>query len=188
MSAVMEYMQKYHYSWTIVTYNVVIDAFGRADDLKQMEYCLGYCGRKESNLVVSPFAPWMGCFAEMKGVLEMVKQKGCKPDKITYRTMIKSYSIVGMTKHAKELRDIVESAAGTSSRMPKPYFQTTRMLQLEPEVTSGNRQFGYQTSQHSYSFLFLPFIDAKVLQEKEAKKAASGGNTAGAGVGSKSKK
>ncbi|XVF21379.1 hypothetical protein REPUB_Repub12eG0085500 [Reevesia pubescens] len=38
MSAVMEYMQKYHYSWTIVTYNVVIDAFGRAGDLKQMEY------------------------------------------------------------------------------------------------------------------------------------------------------
>ncbi|KAK7841833.1 pentatricopeptide repeat-containing protein [Quercus suber] len=38
MSAVMEYMQKYHYSWTIVTYNVVIDAFGKAGDLKQMEY------------------------------------------------------------------------------------------------------------------------------------------------------
>ncbi|KAM1265656.1 hypothetical protein ACFX2J_035321 [Malus domestica] len=38
MSAVMEYMQKYHYSWTITTYNVVIDAFGRAGDLKQMEY------------------------------------------------------------------------------------------------------------------------------------------------------
>uniref|UniRef100_A0A6N2LD86 Pentatricopeptide repeat-containing protein n=1 Tax=Salix viminalis TaxID=40686 RepID=A0A6N2LD86_SALVM len=37
MSAVMEYMQRYHYSWTIVTYNVVIDAFGRAGDLKQME-------------------------------------------------------------------------------------------------------------------------------------------------------
>ncbi|KAK8944551.1 hypothetical protein KSP39_PZI007817 [Platanthera zijinensis] len=38
MSAVMEYMHKYNFSWTLVTYNVVIDAFRRAGDLKQMEH------------------------------------------------------------------------------------------------------------------------------------------------------
>ncbi|KAB2057141.1 hypothetical protein F383_20827 [Gossypium arboreum] len=78
----------------IVFFNCLVDAYGR-----------------------------MGCFAEMKGVLEMMKQKGYKPDKITYRTMIKAYSISGMTSHAKELRNLVESAAGSSLGMPKPDFR-----------------------------------------------------------------
>ncbi|KAK7854322.1 pentatricopeptide repeat-containing protein [Quercus suber] len=110
MSAVMEYMQKYHNSWTIVTYNVVIDAFGKAGDLKQMEYlfrlmrserskpsCVTLCslvraygqaGKPEKiggvlhvvldtvffNCLVDAYGR-MGCFAEMKGVLDMMEQK-----------------------------------------------------------------------------------------------------------------
>ncbi|CAA3002372.1 Hypothetical predicted protein [Olea europaea subsp. europaea] len=46
----------------------------------------------------------MGCYAKMKGMLE-IWRGGCKPDKITYRTMIKAYSIGGMTSHAKEVQN-----------------------------------------------------------------------------------
>ncbi|KAL3828905.1 hypothetical protein ACJIZ3_017707 [Penstemon smallii] len=51
----------------------------------------------------------MGCFAQMKGVVEMMKRRDCKPDKITYRTMIKAYRISGMSRHAKELQDELNS-------------------------------------------------------------------------------
>lgn len=47
-------------------------------------------------------------FLEMKGVIEIMERKGYTPDKITLRTMMKAYSIKGMGKHVKELRDIFE--------------------------------------------------------------------------------
>ncbi|KAL0333079.1 UNVERIFIED_CONTAM: Pentatricopeptide repeat-containing protein, chloroplastic [Sesamum calycinum] len=56
----------------------------------------------------------MGCFAEMKGVIEMMKRSGCEPDKITYRTMIKAYTISGMTSQAKELQNELASLRGFS--------------------------------------------------------------------------
>ncbi|KAF3950759.1 hypothetical protein ACB098_12G178600 [Castanea mollissima] len=125
MSAVMEYMQKYHYSWTIVTYNVVIDAFGKAGDLKQMEYLFRLMRSeriKPSCVTLCSLVRAYGQ-AEMKGVLDMMEQRGCKPDKITYRTMIKAYSINGMTSHVKELQSLIGYAEGTQSYMGKPDFR-----------------------------------------------------------------
>uniref|UniRef100_A0A2N9EDI5 Pentacotripeptide-repeat region of PRORP domain-containing protein n=1 Tax=Fagus sylvatica TaxID=28930 RepID=A0A2N9EDI5_FAGSY len=125
MSAVMEYMQKYHYSWTIVTYNVVIDAFGKAGDLKQMEYLFRLMRSeriKPSCVTLCSLVRAYGQ-AEMKGVLDMMEQKGCKPDKITYRTMIKAYSVNGMTSHVKELQNLIGYTQGTRSDMGKPDFR-----------------------------------------------------------------
>jgi pentatricopeptide repeat protein len=62
------------------------------------------------------------CFAEMKEVLELMEEKGCKPDKVTYRTMIKAYSIKGMTSHAKKLRNLLGSVEVTRSPKKKPDF------------------------------------------------------------------
>ena len=63
----------------------------------------------------------MECFAEMKGVLEMMERKMCKPDKITYRTMIKPYSHNNMTRRVKELRDVLASLERTSSHLKEPF-------------------------------------------------------------------
>ncbi|XP_061988067.1 pentatricopeptide repeat-containing protein At5g48730, chloroplastic isoform X2 [Rosa rugosa] len=126
MSAVMEYMQKYHYSWTIVTYNVVIDAFGRAGDLTQMEYLFRLMRSeriKPSCVTLCSLVRAYGK-AEMKGVLEIMEQKGCSPDKITYRTMIKAYSLNNMTGHVKELHELMQSAGSQMawSQRQKPDF------------------------------------------------------------------
>ncbi|KAI3968887.1 hypothetical protein MKX01_029037 [Papaver californicum] len=126
----MEYMQKYYFSWTIVTYNVVIDAFGRAGDLKQMEYLFrlmrserikpNWSGAKEKiegvlrfiedsdilldtvffNCLVDAYGRLV-CLAGMRQVLEMMGNCGCKPDKVTYSTMIKAYTSNGVSSRAK---------------------------------------------------------------------------------------
>ncbi|CAI0561064.1 unnamed protein product [Linum tenue] len=64
----------------------------------------------------------MGCFAEMKEVLELMEEKGCKPDAITYRTMLKAYKDRGMSSHVKQVLELLRSVE--VSRMPrkKPDF------------------------------------------------------------------
>ncbi|KAK6163688.1 hypothetical protein DH2020_000552 [Rehmannia glutinosa] len=108
MSAVMQYMQKYHFSWTLVTYNIVIDAFGRAAVLRFVDNSDVMLDTVFFNCLVDAYG-MMGCFSEMKGVIEMMKRRGCKPDKITYRTMIKAYMMSGMNSHAKELQNELAS-------------------------------------------------------------------------------
>lgn len=56
----------------------------------------------------------MGCVAEMQNVLEIMERKGCKPDKITYRTMIKAYSMSNMTSRVKEFKAVLASLGSTS--------------------------------------------------------------------------
>ncbi|XP_074267540.1 pentatricopeptide repeat-containing protein At5g48730, chloroplastic-like [Silene latifolia] len=159
MSSVMQYMQKYHFSWTLVTYsyNVVIDAFGRAGDLKQMEFlfrlmksekikpnCVTFCslvraygraGKPEKidsilriieNTDVTLDTVFFNClvdaygrmerFAEMKEDVEMMKSKGCNPDRVTYKSMIKVYSIAGMSTQAKELQNFVRFSEDSKDR------------------------------------------------------------------------
>ncbi|KAK8711720.1 hypothetical protein V6N13_146987 [Hibiscus sabdariffa] len=83
--------------------NVAIDAFGRDGDLKQMEYLFRLMRSERTKpscvTLCSLLRAYgrMGCFAEMKGVLEMMK-------------------------HTKELLDLVESVAGTFPGMPKASF------------------------------------------------------------------
>nr|GEW67064.1 hypothetical protein [Tanacetum cinerariifolium] len=101
MSAVMEYMQKYYFKWTLVTYNIVIDAFGRAGDVNQMEFLF----RLMQSESIKP--NW---------VLPLMESKGCLPDKITYRTMIKAYNMNGMSNHVKELRLALSSVGKPDSR------------------------------------------------------------------------
>ena len=62
MTTVMEYMQKYYFSWTTVTYNVLIDTFGKVSDIDQMEYLF--------NLMIS---------------------EGVKPDCITLCSLVNAY-------------------------------------------------------------------------------------------------
>ncbi|KAB2636564.1 pentatricopeptide repeat-containing protein [Pyrus ussuriensis x Pyrus communis] len=151
VSVVMEYMQKYHYSWTIMTYNVVIDEFGRAGDLKQVEClfrlmrskriklsCVTLCSLVRAysladamldtvffNCLVDAYGRMRG-FTEMKEVLEIMEQKGCRPNKVTYTTMIKAFSVNKMIGHLKRLRELMESAEGsqmTLFRKEKPDFR-----------------------------------------------------------------
>lgn len=58
----------------------------------------------------------------MKGVLEIMEQRGCKPDKTTCRTMVKAYSINGMTNHVKETKDLVKLLEETHLGMNKLDF------------------------------------------------------------------
>jgi pentatricopeptide repeat protein len=64
----------------------------------------------------------LGCLDEMKGVLEIMEQKGCKPDFITYRTMIKAYSSKGMHSHVKELRELLTTVKRPPFERNKPDF------------------------------------------------------------------
>ena len=46
----------------------------------------------------------------------MMESKGCEPDKIRYRTMIKAYNMNGMSNHVKELRLMLSSVGKSDSR------------------------------------------------------------------------
>jgi pentatricopeptide repeat protein len=81
MGAVMEYMQKYYYSWTIVTYNVVIDAFGRAGDLEQMEY-----------------------------IFRLMKSDRIKPNCVTLCSLIRAYGRADQVKKIETVLRIVENS------------------------------------------------------------------------------
>ncbi|KAK4409206.1 Pentatricopeptide repeat-containing protein, chloroplastic [Sesamum angolense] len=96
-------------------------------DARHVQYC-HRCIRKSRRLTVHRYSDvmldtvfynclvdsygMMGCFAEMKGVIAMMKRSGCEPDKITYRTMIKAYTLSGMTSQAKELQNELASLRG----------------------------------------------------------------------------
>ncbi|KDP45579.1 hypothetical protein JCGZ_17186 [Jatropha curcas] len=93
IGGVLRFIENSDITLDIVFFNCLVDAYGK-----------------------------LGCFVEMKGVLELMEQKGCKADKITYRTMINAYSSKGMTKHAKELQDLVVSAERPRLHRNKPDF------------------------------------------------------------------
>ncbi|KAG7014506.1 Pentatricopeptide repeat-containing protein, chloroplastic, partial [Cucurbita argyrosperma subsp. argyrosperma] len=127
MSAVMEYMQKYHYSWTIVTYNIVIDAFGRAGNLKQMEHLFKLMRSERIQPSCVTLCSLVKAYGQagkrdkidkMKAVLGMMEQRGCKPDKTTYRIMARAYSDGGMANHAREIHDLVSTAEASKRTRP----------------------------------------------------------------------
>uniref|UniRef100_A0A803KPY9 Pentatricopeptide repeat-containing protein n=1 Tax=Chenopodium quinoa TaxID=63459 RepID=A0A803KPY9_CHEQI len=84
MSAVMEYMQKYHYSWTIVTYNVVIDAFGKAGKLKQMEF-----------------------------LFRLMQSERVKPNCVTFCSLVRAYGKAGSADKIGTVLRIIENTDAT---------------------------------------------------------------------------
>eukprot|EP00257_Ricinus_communis_P021752 XP_015581300.1 pentatricopeptide repeat-containing protein At5g48730, chloroplastic [Ricinus communis] len=111
-----------------VTLCSLVRAYGQAEKPEKIEGVLRFIENSDItldtvffNCLVDAYGR-MGCFAEMKGVLILMEQKGYRPDKITYRTMIKAYSSKGMTKHVKELQDLVASVEGPQLHRKKPDF------------------------------------------------------------------
>ncbi|XP_010524686.1 PREDICTED: pentatricopeptide repeat-containing protein At5g48730, chloroplastic [Tarenaya hassleriana] len=93
IAGVLRFIENSDIRLDIVFFNCLVDAYGRMEK-----------------------------FAEMKGVLEVMDRKGSKPDKITYKTMMKAYRISGMTSHVKELTALVESTDEGQAGSKKPDF------------------------------------------------------------------
>jgi pentatricopeptide repeat protein len=120
----------------MVTYNVVIDAFGTAGDLKQMEYifrlmksehikpnCVGEVKKINTvlrivensditldivffNCLVDAYRR-VGALSEMSEVLDLMRTRLCKRDKVTCTTKIKWFLIKGIDDHrVKYLREL----------------------------------------------------------------------------------
>ncbi|GAB2282070.1 hypothetical protein Dimus_016627 [Dionaea muscipula] len=115
----MEYlfrlMQSERIKPNCVTCCSLIRAYGQAQNADKIEAVLRFIDNSDVmldsvffNCLVDAYGK-MRWFDEMKEVLVMMGRKGCKPDKVTYRTMIKAYSNAGMTKHVKEMLDLISS-------------------------------------------------------------------------------
>nr|GFD48249.1 pentatricopeptide repeat-containing protein At5g48730, chloroplastic [Tanacetum cinerariifolium] len=81
MSAVMEYMQKYYFKWTLVTYNIVIDAFGRAGDVNQMEF-----------------------------LFRLMQSESIKPNCVTLCSLVRGYAQAGKAEKIGGLMRYIESS------------------------------------------------------------------------------
>jgi pentatricopeptide repeat protein len=74
-------MQKHYYSWTMVTYNVVIDAFGTAGDLEHMEY-----------------------------IFRLMKSERIKPNCVTLCSLVRAYGRAGEVKKINTALRIVDNS------------------------------------------------------------------------------
>jgi pentatricopeptide repeat protein len=137
-------MRKRYYSPTAVTFNIVIECFGRAGNIEKMEYYfrlmktkgvkpnpVTYCSlvngyrktrlldkvsgiiRQTENTDVILDTPFFNCVISayansgdikiMEEMLQLMKDKDCNPDRVTYATMIQAYTAQGMDEAARLL-------------------------------------------------------------------------------------
>ncbi|GFZ17603.1 pentatricopeptide repeat (PPR) superfamily protein [Actinidia rufa] len=115
MSAVMEYMQKYHFSWTLVTYNIVIDAFGRAGDLKQMEFLfrLMQSERIKPNCVtlcslVKAYGE-AGKAEKIGGVQRFIENSDVTLDIVFFNCLVDAYGMMGCFAEMKGVLEMIET-------------------------------------------------------------------------------
>ncbi|KAI4341597.1 hypothetical protein MLD38_026301 [Melastoma candidum] len=98
-----------------VTLCSLVRAYGQAKDAEKINGVLRFIDNSDItldlvffNCLVDAFGRTES-FVEMKNVLKIMAQRGFKPDTVTYRTMIKAYTISGMTSHAMELEHLIAS-------------------------------------------------------------------------------
>ncbi|KAG5514937.1 hypothetical protein RHGRI_036094 [Rhododendron griersonianum] len=97
----MEYMQKYYFSWTLVTYNIVLEAFGRAGNLKQMELLF----RSMRSDIIKPNCFWLRSLVraygkarkaeKILGVLHFIENADVMLDIIFFNCLVDAYGKMG---------------------------------------------------------------------------------------------
>ncbi|KAK6163690.1 hypothetical protein DH2020_000554 [Rehmannia glutinosa] len=127
MSAVMQYMQKYHFSWTLVTYNIVIDAFGRAGDLKQMEFLfrLMQSERIKPNCVtlcslVRAYGH-AGKAEKIAAVLRFVDNSDVMLDTVFFNCLVDAYGMMGCFS---EMKGVIEMMKRRGCKPDKITYRT----------------------------------------------------------------
>ncbi|KAL9252175.1 Pentatricopeptide repeat-containing protein [Drosera capensis] len=106
---------RYHHSWTSVTYNVVIDAFGKAGDLKQMEYLfrLMQSERMKPNCVT--FCSLMMAYGrankaeKIEAVLRFIKNSDVMLDRVFFNCLMDAYGRIERFDEMKEVLGFMES-------------------------------------------------------------------------------
>ncbi|RDX92260.1 Pentatricopeptide repeat-containing protein, chloroplastic, partial [Mucuna pruriens] len=113
-NAVMEYMQKYHYSWTIVTFNIVIDAFGKAGDLKQMEYLFRLMRSERIKPSCVTLCSLVRAYAhagkpeKIGGVLRFVENSDVLLDTVFFNCLIDAYGRLGCLAEMKAVLEMMK--------------------------------------------------------------------------------
>ncbi|KAG8363618.1 hypothetical protein BUALT_Bualt19G0041200 [Buddleja alternifolia] len=105
MGSVMEFMKKRFFSPTIVTYNILVEIFGKARDIEKMDEIFLKMKHQDTtffNCIINAYGN-AGDVERMKELFMAMEGCGCKPDSITFATMIQAFRAVGMIEAAQIL-------------------------------------------------------------------------------------
>ncbi|KAG5238448.1 pentatricopeptide repeat-containing protein [Salix suchowensis] len=121
MRSVLEFMEKRFFAPSIVTHNIVIETFGKAGDIKTMENI-----QQVENSDVILDTPFFNCIIcaygragdveKMSNLFLGMEERKCKPDSITFATMIQAYNAQGMIEAAQGMENMMIATRKNSDR------------------------------------------------------------------------